>query len=430
MPSYFWLPGYDSLHRIRSPGLSVAFTVLLSLATIIALVGCSSNSPSRRAEVDGLQIMDSPASSEVYLMSNQEPESLSPRGVSGLSASRSSPSMAKSKSGSFSQGYAQAPPAQYEPRAPAIKPSGKRMVHYSGQADLRSTEPEKVLDSAVAVVESAGGYLEQRAGLFVALRVPADQFDSLFQRLMRLAEVVSYSQNAEDVGEAMQDLEMRLKVVTATLERLEGLVQKAKTENQKLRLLKELKRLREEKEVLESGRAELTQKAKFASIQIRMQTHTPVGDGLDHADLADFLWIGKLNPFNESRFSGRSKSQFDVPDGMVKTGTFRKPWRATSAQGSEFWGTELGVGPIGDSRFWAEAIRFRLRDGFKSADTSAVGAYRFCKFQSYGPTPYFYWVGVRATGDNLELAEFYFPNPDQQNKLLPGILAAVERKSK
>jgi hypothetical protein len=39
-------------------------------------------------------------------------------------------------------------------------------------------------------------------------------------------------------------------------------------------------------------------------------------------------------------------------------------------------------------------------------------------------------VGVRSRGDELDVAEFYFPTQAQQDKLLPGLLAAVEGKPK
>lgn len=318
-----------------------------------------------------------------------------------------------------------------EPSHPVpASPASKRMVHYSGRATLRSTEPDRILDSAIALVQASGGYLEQRSGRFAALRVPAPLFDSLFVRLMRLAEVVDFSQEAEDITEAFQDTEMRLRLVIATLERLEALVQKAKTESQKLRLLRELKRLREEREVLDSRKRELVQKARFASIHLWLQDHTPVVAGEAwRRDLADFKWIHRLNPFDDGRFRGRSTLDFPVPPGMVVSRK-RSPWRATGSQGAEFWGSEMEVDPIGDSRFWIEAIRNRLKDGFKQVSTQEAGTFRFCRFQSYGPKPYFYWVGVRARGDELDLAEFYFPDEDQQNRLLPDLLAAVEKKSK
>jgi hypothetical protein len=287
-----------------------------------------------------------------------------------------------------------------------------------------------VLDSAVAVVKAAGGYLEQRSSGFVALRVPAADFESLFVRLMRLAEVVAYSQEAEDITEAFQDTEQRLRVVEATLERLEALVQKAKTEAQKLRLLRELKRLREEREVLESRRRELVQNARFASIRLSVQLHSPMaGTGGARSEIADFRWIHALNPFQDKRFRRLGTTFFETPAGMVRS-KFWYPRRMTSSQGSEFWGSDVDVDILGDSRFWMEAIRTRLKDGYKVTVTLRAGDYQFCSFQSFGPRPYFYWVGVRARGNVLDLAEIYFPDEGEQAKLLPAILAEVERKSK
>lgn len=320
-----------------------------------------------------------------------------------------------------------APPAQQQ-FAPGL--SAKRMVHYSGTATLRSTEPELILDSAISVVKAQGGYLEQRSTGFVALRVPAALFDTLFLRIMRLSQVVDYNQQAEDITEAVQDTDLRLKVVLSTLERLEDLVKKARTESQKLRLLRELKTYREEREVLESRRRDLVQRARFASIHLTVQTYAPWATAeSQRRDIRDFLWIHRLNPFDDSRFRGKDNLKFKAPEGMVVSRKWWQ-WRATSSQGSEFWGSEVDVEPVGDSRFWREAILHRLKDGFKTADTLAVGAYQFSRFKSFGPTPYFYWVGVRSRGDEVQVAEFYFPNEDQQTKLLPGLLVAVERKSK
>jgi hypothetical protein len=300
---------------------------------------------------------------------------------------------------------------------------------------LRSTEPERIVDSAIALVKAGGGYLESRSPGFAALRVPAADFDTLFVRILRLAQIIDHNQQAEDITSQVEDTDLRLKVVSATLERLEDLVRKARTEAQKLRLLRELKRFREEKEVLESRRRDLVQRARFASIHLRVETHAPWATREAwRQDIEDFLWIHALSPFDDKRFRGRGTLKFSAPEGMVvsRKGGFWQgsPWRSTSSQGSEFWGSEMEVDPLGDSRFWRESIRSRLESGFKATDTVKAGAFEFCRFRSFGPTPYFYWVGVRSRGDEIDLAEFYFPDEDQQAKLLPGLLAAVERRSR
>ncbi len=321
-----------------------------------------------------------------------------------------------------------APPPQQGAK-PGLPP--KRLVEYSGTATLRSTEPERTLDSAISLAKAAGGYLEQRSPGYAALRVPAGDFDSLFARMLRLSEVVDYRQQAEDITEAMQDTDLRLKVVVATLERLEDLVKRARTESQKLRLLGELKRFREEREVLEAKKRDLTQRSRFASIQLWVRTHAPnASAGFFSRDLDDFAWIHRLTPFDENRFRGRSHLAFPAPAGMVVTedGFFSSDWRATSSQGAEFWGSRIDVDLRGDTRFWREAVRNRMESGFKVSDTASAGEFLFCRFQSFGPTPYYYWIGVRSRGVKLDVAEFYFPNEDQQGKLLAGMLAAVERK--
>jgi hypothetical protein len=409
--------------------------IRLALACSLLLAGCSTKPRESRWEgnddaaaeaADGYGSAQAPAAVE---LSGMERDYAATATVPSASAGPSAKlgGLFKQKSGSASSAPAYPihfPPQQaYAPAAVA-----KRMVHYSGSATLRSTEPERILDSAIALVSASGGYLENRTGGYAALRVPAAGFDSMFARLLRLAEAIDYHQEAEDITEAVQDTDLRLKVVVATLDRLEDLVKKARTESQKLRLLKELKRFREEKEVLEAQKRDLVQRARFASIQLWVRTFSPsASEGIFSRDLADFRWIHGLNPFDDRRFRGRSPLRFAAPAGMVVTGK-RAPWRATSSQGSEFWGSQVDVDLRGDSRFWREAIRSRMVTGFKASDTAQAGGYLFCRFQSFGPTPYYYWVGVRGRDGELDVAEFYFPTGAEQAKLLPGLLAAVEGK--
>lgn len=321
----------------------------------------------------------------------------------------------------FSRNVSQAP--SQAPSKPS--PAGPRMVHHEASAVLRSTEPEKTIDSAIALARRAGGYLQRRYTNQVELRVPSKDFDSSFARLMRLAEVVSYTVGAEDITEFYQDADLRLRVVVSTLQRLEALVKQAKTESQKMMLLERLRQLREEKEVLEARKRELSALARFATITLTVQGHDPAVADAFRKDLAEFLWIHRLDPFNDGRFAGRKTMKLKAPQGMAVTSKGR-PWRATGAKGSELWASKMSVLPRGDSRFWSEAVRERLQGGYKSVDTSEAGGFRFCRFRSRGPTPYYYWVGVRARGDDLDLVEIYFPTEELQDTQLASVLACVQ----
>lgn len=398
---------------------AVFFGLALGLAGL--WMGCASKPASPYVLADRAEV----AGGAVQEMAAYEDRPIPTQ--TALYTSSSAPVKAK-RASKFQSGSYPPPSEPYAPQAgPAPKPmpGTKRMVHYSGRATLKSTEPEKILDSAIALVKAGGGYLEQRSQGFVALRVPSQDFDTLFSRLLKLATVLDYSQTAEDITEAFNDTDLRLKIVISTLQRLEELVKKARTESQKLRLLKELQRYREEREILETQKQDIAQRLRFASIHLNVQSHAPwASQNAWDKEIRDFIWIHQLNPFEDARFRKRESRSFPVPADMVQSQK-KNPWRATSSHGSEFWGSEMDVDLRGDSRFWREAIRVRLKDGFKQADTLKAGDFQFARFQSFGPTPYFYWVGVRSRGDELDLAEFYFPTEAEQTHLLANLLATV-----
>jgi hypothetical protein len=414
--------------------------VSLFVIAVAALLpnGCGSSAP-RPAERDEAAAESSTGYAPEELASMKS-EAASDEGVRMLAPSAaparkqampsSSPASEPppSQSPSPSAPPASAAPASAAPAsaAPASAASA-RMVHYEGGAVLRSTEPEKTIDSAIALVRAAGGFLESRWMTRVKLRVPAKDFDSLFQRLTRLAELVSYNVGAEDITESYQDTDLRLKVVVSTLQRLEALVKQARTEAQKMLLLERLRQLREEREVLEARKRELSGLARFATITLQVDGRDPAvaGDAW-RWDVKDFLWIHGLDPFNDRRFQGMGTLKFKAPDGMAVTSK-RRPWRATGAQGAEFWAAKMEVAPRADSRFWSEAVRLRLQGAYKAVDTSEAGGFRFCRFRAQGPAPYFYWVGVRARGDDLDLVEIYFPTEEMQNRQIEAVLASVKQ---
>jgi Domain of unknown function (DUF4349) len=401
--------------------------VMLGIGLSMIWNGCAKSPPpfvaySEKADAGGM---------DLAMVASEERQAAPQSYMTTSSVSRSKTASFSSKEKAWGSANSPSAPVFNHPNVTqAPKPSAKRMVHYSGRATLKSTEPEKVLDSAIALVQAAGGFLEQRSPSFVALRVPAADFDSLFNTLMKLATVLDYSQEAEDITEAFNDTDLRLKIVVSTLNRLEELVKKARTESQKLRLLKELQRYREEREILEARKQDLVQRARFASIHLTVQTYAPwASQNAWRLEIRDLKWIHQLNPFADSRFRGRDNQAFPVPEKMVVSQK-KNPWRATSSHGSEFWGSEMDVSLCGDSRFWREAIRVRLKEGYKTADTLIAGDFQFAHFKSFGPEPYFYWVGVRSVGDEIKIAEFYFPNEMEQTQLLPSLLAAVEGQSK
>ncbi len=287
------------------------------------------------------------------------------------------------------------------------------MVSHSGEMDLRATEPERVLDTAVAWTLAWGGYLDHRSKGRVVLKVPAHRFDTAFQALMTLADVVNYSRHAEDITAEFHDTELRQKVVAATIARLETLVARASGELSKLRLLGELKRYREEWESLEARKKALQRRTDYASMTLRVQGRDPRVFAQAGSDFPEFEWIHRLDPFRPDLKHG-SKLRFHMPKGLVKTSA-QHAWRATSAVGAEMWARTLCPGIRGDSRFWRDALMNRLSGQFSQADTLSAGEFQFCRFMGFGPRNYNYWIGVQSLGDHIRVVEFYFPQGSQSD---------------
>jgi hypothetical protein len=255
--------------------------------------------------------------------------------------------------------------------------------------------------------------------------VPAARFDSSFAALLRLADVVHYSQGAEDITAEFQDTELRQKVVGAAVTRLEALIERAKTDVHKLRLLGELKRYREEWEMLEARKKALRKRAEFASITLEVQGHSPAVAGTAEADFPAFAWIRRLDPFRPDSKRGK-KLRFSTPTGLVATSESGL-WRATASEGAEMWARTLKSDLRGNSRFWQEAVLRRLKEQFKSADTVQAGGFLFCRFTSHGPRTYSYWVGVQSQRECLRVVEMYFPDDKQRERHAEAMLAAIKQ---
>ncbi|MEO1171856.1 MAG: DUF4349 domain-containing protein, partial [Myxococcota bacterium] len=113
-----------------------------------------------------------------------------------------------------------------EPPAPAKK----RLVYYNGFMELRVTEPQQTLEQAVKKTEEAGGYVETFSDNRVVLRVPVALFRDIFDDLLALGEIVSRSVNAQDITDAYTSMELRLKTLRASRDRLIELLARARTE--------------------------------------------------------------------------------------------------------------------------------------------------------------------------------------------------------
>jgi len=313
------------------------------------------------------------------------------------------------------------PPAQ-APRLPQqapqteIKP--RRMVTYDGYITTRSINPDSLITVAVALADSMQGYVEVRSNLSVTLRVPVAAFNVVYDSLLKLGEVLNYQKTAEDITDAFRDTDMRIVVLEKTIERYVKLLRLVKEEKEKITLLKEIERLREELEVLRVRKSMLALRAEFAKVVFTVQQ---LKTGFTYAaagDLEGFEWIAHCDPLNANSFG--KKLVLEVPTGMTAL-TKRPFWIAQSPAGCKVWTSQVRNMPKGTSTFWINAIACRMKEQYAQVDTSSIGGYRFVRCVPNPGVKYRYYVGVRVVDKDVQVVHCYFPDEVQEKRYLKSI---------
>jgi hypothetical protein len=304
----------------------------------------------------------------------------------------------------------------------------KRMVHYDGSIKQRSPDPEAILDSAKRFVRSIGGVIVSFSNQSAVFNVPVEKFRHAFDSLCTFAEVIAKSISAEDITEQFRDVEVRIKIAKATIERLKALIAKEENDTVKIRLLNEVKMISETLERLTRKREILQGSAEYSTIRLEVLPYHPHALGYYRHELRGFQWINEMTPLNaESRATG-CYLKLSVPAGMVQVKSRalgRKIWRASSADGAEFWGWKRKNKPKGTTEFWFSALVERKKNEYADLDTLTAGTYKIVRLRSYGAEPYVYCIGVSSQDKKVNVVEAYFPSQRQEERYTAAILAVL-----
>ncbi|MBN1453801.1 MAG: DUF4349 domain-containing protein [Anaerolineales bacterium] len=130
----------------------------------------------------------------------------------------------------------------------------------------------------------------------MTIRVPAERFDEVMDRLAGLAErVLERRESAEDVTEEYVDVQARLEAMQAARERLMKLMEQAASVEELLQAENQLTQREVEIESLQGRLDYLTQSAKMSKIQINLQPSTlsqPLGIQWRPGETAQRAWRG------------------------------------------------------------------------------------------------------------------------------------------
>ena len=301
----------------------------------------------------------------------------------------------------------------------------ERMVHHNGTMHLRTPRPGELVDEATRIVEAAGGRVERLHGKSAVFRVPVKRFQSVFNQLLTLGEVLDQSITSKDITDAFTDVDLRLKIAQATHRRLSELLVKAKDEEEKIRILKELQRIRTRIEVLTAKRERLLSLARFSRITIYIKTRKLVRESGKTESIAAFKWIHDLSPFDKQVAYSGKPLEFEVPEGMVAL-DLDDLWAAESADGARIMASRHDKQPAGDTGFWLEAVRLRLENDYADVKVLSRGNYQLLRLEDRSETPYIYLVGLYVTpAQKLELVEVYYPSTEHERRYQKAVLEAI-----
>ncbi len=316
-------------------------------------------------------------------------------------------------------GVQAAPP---EEQAPA--PDAGRMIHYTGFARLRVDKVDAATDALAALAARMGGFVERSGGGNMTLRVPVARFDEAMTAVLGSGEVVEKSISAQDVTDAFVSVELRLATLRNTQARLQALLAKSQDEEEKLMLVREIQRVSEEIDRFASQSRTLADLAELSRINVSLLPREALAwqDASDES--AAFLWLRQLSPFQQDIVQQGKLLRAEAPAGMVALDLKRR-FVAESPEGARLWTGRIDNPNRGDAAFWATALTHRLGRDFALAERSTIAGFEAVRLVSRGDKPYTWFVLIQVRGDELHIAEAYYPSDSVEQRYHKAVVDAL-----
>jgi hypothetical protein len=306
------------------------------------------------------------------------------------------------------------------PEKPEQSEQRKRV--YSGTARLLVDSPSETRDSLSDLAEAWDGYVESVVGDTVTLRVPALRFEEFFELVLELGDVLHRSVETYDVTEQYQDLSTRLEVARQTRERLYVLLNKTNDVEQRLAILREIRRLTEEIERIGLTLELLERQISLSRITVTLVPR--LAEDQQSRWNIPFGWIASLDPLypTTGRLRGVPKPdlglEFAVFDGETA-------FRAESPEGTRVRMGSISNDPRGDALFWQAALQHHLGPFYRSSQAVEWGGVPGVLMTSKDREPYTYYVGVVTRGRWLTVIEVFFPDAESKRARLSAVRDAI-----
>ena len=295
------------------------------------------------------------------------------------------------------------------------KEAEERMKVYFGFLRLRVDNVKETRSTISSLADEVGGYVESSYENTIIIRIPKQLFTEILATLMDMGEVLNKSIETYDVTDIFQDMTARLEISKKTRDRLYALLVKTKDVKERLKILKEIRRLSEEIEKISLTLENIKRLISFSRITIELEQRLSYLSYEDKRSIP-FPWIASLDPFyiSLSRLDGKVN---------IKTGdefaVFDKKryFFAESSEGVRIHIASTKNRPMGDADFWQKAVEYHLARFYKKTQFLDLGSFKAIEFKSKDADPFYYLVGMFVNGKTIFICEVLFPNQAAYEKL-------------
>ncbi len=313
-------------------------------------------------------------------------------------------------------------PAQVDSESEDGETDRKRI--YNGSAGLIVEDMENTRQDIESLTMESGGYVESSFSDYLVLRVPAEQFDEIFEAILEMGRVEYSRVETWDVTEAFADIERRLATAEETRHRLYILLEESNDPKERALILREIGRLTEEIESLKQQMSIMNARISFSRITVQLIPRIQ-GD-LSRNDIP-FGWIAYLDPLYPAGEKLRTKVSLDLGE-QFAVFSREKVFLAEDSDGMQVIISTVPNSPRGDNNFWQRALAFHLEPFYSEmtemkqnfGDEELLGV----ELVSKDREPFRYFVGIVSDGRYLHVVEIFSPLAAVRFK---SIYASLER---
>ena len=298
-----------------------------------------------------------------------------------------------------------------------------RLRVYSADLELSVASVAESRAAIIGMVEGAGGYVESSRADALVVRVPAAKFDAILATIETVGEVRSRAVSTADVTDQFFDIERRLRISESSRERLLRLLEETEDPEERVLILRDIRRLTEEIELLRSSLESLDQLIRFSRITITLISRIELSR-IGRQEIP-FWWIAALEPLGSTTWPAAADIDITPDETFAVFRTGRQLF-AEAADGTQLRGGAVANEPRGSSEFWQAALAYHLAPYYRSVERIEAGGYRGVVLESKDAAPFYYLILVQPRGDEIVVAEAFIPNEEARDSRLATILAAID----